>query len=292
MLDAGGLFPDGAFGPVVSEEIYKVGIEAMKASGYDAMNLAAKDLQQGERVVSNANAKAQLPLVTTNIVYKNTRIPLRSPYLILDVNGITVGLLGISAPDAILKLPSSGLYDILEISSPAEAINHYLPIVRKKAQVVILLSSAGMDTTNAVLNEVNDIDLTLVAGNSSADTHSCHELQERLADGGGLPDNLKVMPDFEKAQALGHVTLALSGKEPAKIVGAEYIPLDSEVALDPNIVQLTGKDVYRDAVVALRARTEQARQQMEQEIQKSLQLSPEEYFMQLQQSGKNANEAK
>jgi hypothetical protein len=35
--------------------------------------------------------------------------------------------------------------------------------------------------------------------------------------------------------------------------------------------------------MALRAQVEESRKQMEQEIQKSLQLTPEEYFMKMQQ---------
>jgi 2',3'-cyclic-nucleotide 2'-phosphodiesterase (5'-nucleotidase family) len=283
LLDAGGLFPQGGFGPVVSEMIYKIGIESMRAAGYDAMNLAASDLQNGVQVVTGANAQVRLPLVTTNIVHKNTRIPLESPYRVLDVNGITVGLLSISAQDALVKLPSSGLFDLLEVIPPAEALNHYLPMVRKNAQVVILLSSAGLDETKTILREVKGIDLALVSGNSHTESHSCAELQELQANGQELPANLNVLAVTEKGQALGHVTLEIHPTQPARTIGVEYIPMDSSVPLDPNIVQMTGKDVYKDAVMALRAQVEESRKQMEQEIQKSLQLTPEEYFMKMQQ---------
>gem|GEM_PF-5494025 len=94
LLDAGGFYPLNVFGPYVAEEVYRVGLKAMQATGFDAANLSAADLVQGYATLRKSQAELNLPLVTTNVVFAGTKVPLMAPFIVKDVGGVKVGILG------------------------------------------------------------------------------------------------------------------------------------------------------------------------------------------------------
>jgi hypothetical protein len=282
LVDAGGVYPSQSFGPTASAMVHKVGLEAMRATGYDALNLAAIDLQDGIGLVDQAEKEFDLPLVTTNMVYVDTGKPFKKPYIVTDAGGVRVAVLGISRPDALTLMPSARLGTVLTILPPEEALAAVLPRVKAESDVIVLLSHNAYGDTTALMERFPDIDLAVVAGADA--NQSCGCKAPTGAESAVKPSDrlARVFPVFNRLSMLGELKLRVGGQGRPEIMGFTYLPLDYRVALDEEITSITGKDVYRGAVAAMKVQYDEMQRQMERETTESLKMSPEDFFKTLQ----------
>jgi len=133
-------------------------VEAMNLLGYEAMTLGEKDLALGLEVLEQRVAEAKYPFLSANAVQGDTGRLLVEPYVVRKIGGHRVGIIGLTGP---AKGPEVRVLDPLETARNAVAE------VGRQADVIILLSHAGVDTDLAVADRVSGIDL-IVSGGSQA----------------------------------------------------------------------------------------------------------------------------
>ena len=135
----------------------KSSIEVMNLMGYDAMTLGMRDLSLlSTDELQQRISEAEFPVLSANAFLTNSTQLLTEPYVVLEMADHHVGILG---------LTESGSTDAVLVSDPAEAVAKWLPEVRGKADIVILLSHAGLDTDRLIAQQSMGIDLVVSGGN-------------------------------------------------------------------------------------------------------------------------------
>jgi len=136
-------------------------IEAMNLLGYDAMSLGLNDLTFLTQEQLEARIQeAQFAVISANAYSLATGELITDPYVILEKDGYSIGIIGLTEP---------GERDEMAASDPEEALEKWLPKVVKQADIVILLSHNGVDTDAALGEEFEDIDLIVSGRNRVMD---------------------------------------------------------------------------------------------------------------------------
>lgn len=108
----------------------------------DAVNVGDLDLMGGVRFLKEV-VREGVPLISANLVQASTQRPIFRPYVIREVSGLRIAVMGLIRPEI-----SSGIRDSLrgtaEIRDPLETARELLPALKANADLVILLSDLGV----------------------------------------------------------------------------------------------------------------------------------------------------
>lgn len=140
----------------------RVMVEAMNAMGYDALALGEYDLAAGLGVVKQREKEASFPFLSANLVTVGDDQPIVRPYVILERDGASFGILGLTEPgtrEVLEKLDEATLLD------PVEVARQYVSELRGKVDVLIVLSNLGLEEDKALAAAVAGIDI-IIGGNS------------------------------------------------------------------------------------------------------------------------------
>jgi len=142
----------------------------MNMMGYNAMALGEGDLSKlGIDGIRQREKEAQFPFLSANAYLTGTEDLIVAPYTVLDIGTRHIAIIGITGPAHILDV---------EIRDPLEAARSAITEVRDRADVLILLSHAGLEINREIAEALPEINL-IVSGGGNEITR---ELEE--ADGG------------------------------------------------------------------------------------------------------------
>jgi 2',3'-cyclic-nucleotide 2'-phosphodiesterase (5'-nucleotidase family) len=119
-----------------------------------------------------------------------------SPYTVLDLDGLQIGVLGLTYHDLNTIVKASAIKGLHSLS-PVETTMRYLPELQEQSDLVIVLSHLGLEGDRALAEAVPDIPL-IVGGHSHSALHGGLRVGETLIVQAGAHGTL-----------LGHVELAL-----------------------------------------------------------------------------------
>jgi len=143
-------------------------LEAMGRIGYAAVNVGERELLMGYDAFMEKTAGASVPLVSTNVVRKDTKEPVFKPYVLIEAKrgggrpAFQIGVLGVVRFNP-LFLKSGPDNSSMVIASPKEMVRRYLPEVRRRANVVVLLAAIHQDDARLLARDVPGIDFILGA---------------------------------------------------------------------------------------------------------------------------------
>ena len=142
-------------------------LKSMKTLGYMAVNVGERDLTYGYDDFMKRAEASGLTFISTNIVKQGTKDPVFAPYTILEVKGtsgkpITIGVLGVDRYSPVWQKAGPAGSN-LGMATPADMIARYLPEVRAKADVVVLLAAIAKDDAHQLAKRFTDLDLILGA---------------------------------------------------------------------------------------------------------------------------------
>ncbi len=80
----------------------------MERMGYDALNLGGPEFNFGKEFLEQTRSLVSFPYIASNLLYGGSRLPWTREYVIKEVGGIKVAILGILDPDGLAQLPRSG----------------------------------------------------------------------------------------------------------------------------------------------------------------------------------------
>jgi len=130
-------------------------IEAMNLLGYDAMALGMLDISALElTTLAQRMNEASFPLLSANAKRISNGQLLAQPYTIIEMADHRIGILGIT---------EAGSTNDVIAEEPLAAVRAWLPQVRQEADIVILLSHAGLDLDQVIAQQVPGIDI-IVSG--------------------------------------------------------------------------------------------------------------------------------
>jgi len=201
--------------------LHYMGVDAM-ALGNHEFDIPLDVLKMQERV-------AGFPFLSANFVDRNV-YPVFKPYIIKDLNGLKVGIIGVTTEQTTQLEP---IYlGENKFESALEAVKDYLPEVKEKSDVVIVLGHlgykeypvlpVGYTTSDELASKVDGI-TAIIDGH----THS-------LITNGDIINNTVIAQAGEWGKNLGRVDLWI---ENGRLIDwkAQVIPVTADVPSDPFI---------------------------------------------------------
>jgi 2',3'-cyclic-nucleotide 2'-phosphodiesterase (5'-nucleotidase family) len=154
VLDAGdSLIKDRT--PAISSS-GKSSIDSMNLMGYDAMALGEGDLAQlGVKAIRQRMEEASFPFLSANVYVTETGELLAQPYLVQEMGGQRVAIIGLTG---MAQVPG------IEIRDPLATVREIVDQVRPRADILILLSHAGLETNRQIAREVPEIHVIISGG--------------------------------------------------------------------------------------------------------------------------------
>jgi hypothetical protein len=133
--------------------------------GYDAVNVGEKDLMMGLKFLSEVGLKAKFPFVSTNLVDKKTGKPVFKPYLVKEIIGLRVGILGLLDDQFNQTLQEKN--PELNVTEPIAALKAAMKGLKEHCDLIVVLSQLGESKDRKLAREDPDIDLILGGGGES-----------------------------------------------------------------------------------------------------------------------------
>lgn len=270
LLDCGGVFPIRGSNMKMRAEL---SLSAMNLMDYTAMNPGGSEFFFGTDFLKKASSDIAFPLVTSNLVYKDSRLSFGKKYIIKNAGRLKVAILGVMPVEAFENVPDPESLKNMEIIPPEKALKNLLPKVRKKADLIILLSQCGFETTTSLVNDLNGIDIAI----------SCGKAKPGYDGNDGT--TLVVQTD-SRGKYLGFLQVTISNTAEILFSQRQLIKLDESVQADKAINKIISDTFAGKALEKKRLVTEKKRESLHKNLMDGLQLTPMEYF-ELQQKTSN-----
>lgn len=148
---AGGLFDEYTQNAELDSKRSKVNLKAMELMRYDAVNISDNEFNFGRKFLEDCLNGIKMPYLSSNI-----KLGSLAPFIIKDVGGVKVGIIGVSGVFSEQK--AGGLKPM----DPAQAVKGAVGELRKNsADIIVLLSSAGVEQDFDLAKEISGIDVII-----------------------------------------------------------------------------------------------------------------------------------
>jgi competence ComEA-like helix-hairpin-helix protein len=215
LLDCG----DFGFGsPAGDSSQGRAAVEFMNEAGYDAAVPGPCDFSGGAENFEVLAKAAKFPILTDPMldIALRRRVPLFRPYLVRDMMGMKIGVIGIADP-RIPRLNRREDVDGWVIDDPLDQMRKYLPLVlAESVNIVIAIGHVSPEDGCAIADSFKDVDLVICRGSAGA-------IENRMAGSGTTP----VLTSADYGQRLGVADL-LFNKTEHKIYQTEVRMLNVE----------------------------------------------------------------
>jgi 2',3'-cyclic-nucleotide 2'-phosphodiesterase/3'-nucleotidase len=116
---------------------------SMNALKYDAMAVGNHEYNFGLKVLEKARHEANFPWLSSNTYKAGTNETAYDPYVIKEVNGVRIGILGLTTP-GIPNWENPPNYSGLEFRESVSEAKKWIPILREKERVDLVVVSMHM----------------------------------------------------------------------------------------------------------------------------------------------------
>ncbi|MBI5416844.1 hypothetical protein HZA55_02700 [Candidatus Poribacteria bacterium] len=162
LLDAGGFFAGTKFDLYIEGEVKDkartlANINAMQLMNYDAVAIGDDEFIWGLDFLKN-NLINKIPTVSCNLFYADGT-SVTSPYKILEKNGISIGVIGVTSPDLLQN--NSDLIDKIKVENPIISTQKTVEKIRMNVDYIVVLSHLGENSSIELTNKIKNIDLVI-----------------------------------------------------------------------------------------------------------------------------------
>jgi competence ComEA-like helix-hairpin-helix protein len=179
LLDCG----DFGFGSQTGDSSQgRAAVEFMNAAGYDAAVPGPRDFSGGAENFEILAKEASFPILTDPMldVVLRRRVPLFRPYLVRDMMGMKIAVIGVTDPD-IPRLNRRADVDGWVIDGPMDQMRRYLPLVAAESvDIVIVVGHLSPEDGCAIADSFRHVDLVICSGSAGA-------VENRMAGSGTTP---------------------------------------------------------------------------------------------------------
>ena len=276
----------------------EVTLKAMGLMKYDAVALGPQDLLLGPNPLKALLSAERLPVAASNLVSGETGAPFEKPYVLVEKEGIRVGILSVMPPasqeeqesNPFLKAAPSDkpsaeeagpatLHETFRILPMEEAVEKMVGEIRDKADIIVLLSQAGYDDTCGLVNRVPGIDLAVYGGGGRINP-------------GKTPGKTLLMRAPSEGTSIRYVQFAIEGGKAflkqKKMVSLSCSSREPALPEDPAVAALVGDNFERKLVELRRERENQMKAKALEEAKEVWKLSPRE-FLEMEMKKRAAN---
>jgi 2',3'-cyclic-nucleotide 2'-phosphodiesterase (5'-nucleotidase family) len=233
-------------------------LKTMEMMGYDALNIGRSEFRFGKEFLQRSRSQVSFPYIASNLLYNGDNLPWTSDYVIKETGGIKAAVLGILNPEYLPGFSDQEPGEELQVIPPEVALNKLVPEVRKKADLVILLSQLDKTKSLELLKAVKGSDVTIFSGRNDL-------LNEKP------PEKTVILHTGSKGITMGLLKLALDDKQVVSVVETKSVPMDSSVPGNEEIARL----------VETHKKEQQIKQEkVKKELMEGLKLTPEQFIEQ------------
>ncbi len=223
LVDAGDTFGDGLLANLTRGEAT---IRLMNALGYTFMTLGNHDFEYTSARTQELQSLAHFPMRAANAVVKATRAPfLGDPTLVVNAGGVRVGLLAIGYHNTDQTGNKDNTRE-LSFTSGIESARAYVPALRARSDVVVVVSHQGTTVDSLLATSVPGIDI-IVGGHS----HDRIAPPRRVA-------NTWIVQALSDASALGELTVTVSDSRVTAVTGTVHELYADEYSADPRFAKM------------------------------------------------------
>jgi 2',3'-cyclic-nucleotide 2'-phosphodiesterase (5'-nucleotidase family) len=160
VLDGG----DMTQGTPVSTIFYGTPIfHVMNASAYDFAVLGNHEFDNGTSYIREFRGIANFPLLSANVL-ENGELVADAPTALVDVDGVRVGIIGITTSEAIHQ-------EGLSFLSPEDVVAKHVPTLDEEADLIVALTHLGFKRDRELAAASEGIDV-IVGGHSNTELHA------------------------------------------------------------------------------------------------------------------------
>jgi 5'-nucleotidase/UDP-sugar diphosphatase len=170
-------------------------IEAMNTMNFDAMVVGNHEFDFGQAILRERIGEAAFTVLGANVL----GVDGLKPYIIKDVNGISIAIIGVVTGDTPVTTHPKNVTG-LQFLSPEEAAEKYVRELRGKSDIVVVLSHIGFSADSDLAKKVDGIDV-IVGGHS-------HTKVEKPT----LVGKTFIVQAFEHGKALGVLDLTVENR--------------------------------------------------------------------------------
>ena len=233
LLDAGDLYARGPYHQVFYGEMEMAAYNAMKYDVWELGNNEFKghpDQAQTDWKIVNLVNQANFPTLCANIkTTDGAYLPGVSPYTFKEVNGLNVGIIGVSS----MKVKGYPQASNKIVEDPVATVAKLIPQVREQSDIQIVLSHAGLSADVNMDMKLAASGISLIIG---ADDH--YVIKQPIYRTGGIPI---VQAGGESNIYIGKIDLNYenrNGKWVLMSQQGELIPITDKVPMDPEIKRI------------------------------------------------------
>lgn len=161
LLDGGDMYQ----GDPISNIFHgRVMVDIMNELKYDAAELGNHEFDWGQYVLAKRIGEMKFPVLCANVIKKDgTFFAGARPYIIKEINGVKIAVLGLIIKETPLITMPSNVKGLLFLD-PAQTFNGFYPVLKAKgADIIIVLSHMGLDEDKKFASKVKGIDLIVGA---------------------------------------------------------------------------------------------------------------------------------
>jgi 2',3'-cyclic-nucleotide 2'-phosphodiesterase (5'-nucleotidase family) len=119
-------------------------MEVMSAMRYDAMAVGNHEYEFGWEVLNKARAEARFPWLSANTYKKETDEPYFKPFIVKQVNGVRIGILGLTTPGMPSLDDPDRYYSKIEVREPVSEAKEWVALLREKEHVDVVIIAMHM----------------------------------------------------------------------------------------------------------------------------------------------------
>ena len=198
--------------------------------GYDAVGMGEYESKAIREIGPLRLYGPNVRLVSANVLDSRSGKPATGDSFIVKKlpGGMRAGIVSVVAERALAPQVMEGLG--LRVIPPAEALAREVPKIRKKADIVIVLSHADSKTTRDLVNAIPDIDVVLVGNpDPQADTPP-----EQLG-------STILMQARSQGKSIGRLVLDIGPDRNITSSSGQYVEMGRDMADDPEIAALVAQ---------------------------------------------------
>ncbi len=212
---AGGLQDEYTLNTQLDSQRAAVNSKAVAMMQYDAVNLGDDEFNFGREFLEKAAEENKLPLTSANV-----KTDKAAPFLIKDVSGVKVGIIGLADLSGAAK--AGGIV----FTEPLPALKKAVAELKnRKADIILLLSRLGEDEDLKLAKEVGGIDIVISGRIRKSDKIVSQE------------GNLILARPSWQGRRLGKISLLLENGKISKYK-AEEIRVSDQIKDDAEILKI------------------------------------------------------
>jgi 5'-nucleotidase len=213
-------------------------VQIMNTLGYNAMTLGNHEFDDGDEVLAAFIDGLNFPVVTTNVDFSESEILAGKvqPYVVLDVNGEQVAIIGLVTPDTpFLSSPGDALVFNRDLAGATQtAVDE---ITAMGVNKIILVTHIGLDTDLEVAQNTTGVDI-IVGGHSHtlfSNTYVASQAEYPVETQNGSGEPVIIVQAGSNNTYLGRLDVefdangTLTSWDGDTILLSRYIPPDPEV---------------------------------------------------------------